>query len=363
MLPPIPRTRPNGGSGIATPSIVLRFRVEEGDGAVHTARMKPSSPLDRRSFLREVATTGLAVAALPAVSRLTRAADAPARKMTLCLSPGSIGVKAGQREAIELAAKHGFESIEPFGDYLAGLAAAEASELVATLKDRKLAWGAAGLSVEFRGNESRFTDGLKNLPKVADSLQRAGVTRVGTWLMPGDNALTYRQNFKRHAERLRAIAIVLKDHQLRLGLEYVGTHTSRGQKYAFIHTLAEQRELIAEIGTGNVGVVLDSWHWWQAGDTAAEIQALPNEEIISVDLNDAPAGVALDRQQDGQRELPAATGVIEVGVFLNALSRIGYDGPVRAEPFNKTVNSLGQDEACAVTIAALKKAFALLTPA
>ncbi|MGD0539432.1 MAG: sugar phosphate isomerase/epimerase family protein [Verrucomicrobiota bacterium] len=325
--------------------------------------MKPSSLLDRRSFLREVAATGLAVAMLPAVSRFARATDAPARKMTLCLSPGSIGVKAGQREAIELAAKHGFESIEPFGDFLAGLSAAEASELVATLKARKLAWGAAGLSVEFRGDESRFADGLKNLPKVADGLQRAGVTRVGTWLMPGDNALTYRQNFKRHAERLRAIAVVLKDHQLRLGLEYVGTHTSRGQKYGFIHTLAEQRELIAEIGTGNVGVVLDSWHWWQAGDTAAEVQALPNEEVVSVDLNDAPAGVAFDRQQDGQRELPAATGVIDVGAFLNALNRIGYDGPVRAEPFNKAVNNLGKDDACAVTIAALKKAFALLTPA
>jgi sugar phosphate isomerase/epimerase len=325
--------------------------------------MKPSSSLDRRSFLREVAATGLAVAALPAVSRFARAADAPARKMTLCLSPGSIGLKVGQREAIELAAKHGFESIEPFGDFLAGLSAAEASELGATLKDRKLAWGTAGLSVDFRGDEARFNDGLKNLPKAADALQRAGVTRVGTWFMPGDNTFTYRQNFKRHADRLRAIAVVLKDHQLRLGLEYIGTHTLRGQKYSFIHSLAEQRELIAEIGTGNVGVVLDSWHWWQAGDTAAQIQALPNEEVVSVDLNDAPAGVALDRQQDGQRELPAATGVIDVGAFLNALNRIGYDGPVRAEPFNKTVNSLSKDEACAVTIAALRKAFALLTPA
>jgi len=38
------------------------------------------------------------------------------------------------------------------------------------------------------------------------------------------------------------------------------------------------------------------------------------------------------------------------------LVRIGYDGPVRAEPFNKAVNDLDNEAACGVVIAALKKA-------
>jgi sugar phosphate isomerase/epimerase len=124
--------------------------------------------------------------------------------------------------------------------------------------------------------------------------------------------------------------------------------------------MAEMRELIAEIGTGNVGLVLDSWHWWQADDTLADVLALKNADVVSVDLNDAPAGLAKDKQLDGKRELPAATGVIEVGAFLKALTQIDYDGPVRAEPFNRTLNELNNEEACAATIAAMKKAFALL---
>jgi sugar phosphate isomerase/epimerase len=58
--------------------------------------------------------------------------------------------------------------------------------------------------------------------------------------------------------------------------------------------------------------------------------------------------------------LPCATGIIDVGAFLNALNQIGYDGPVRAEPFNRAVNQMPKDEACQAAATALKKAFALI---
>jgi sugar phosphate isomerase/epimerase len=217
------------------------------------------------------------------------------------------------------------------------------------------------LSVEFRQSEDKFAEGLKNLPALAAGLNRAGVKRVGTWLMPGNSSLSYVENFRQHARRLRSVAQVLHDHDIRLGMEYVGTKTIwTRQRYPFIHTLKEMRDLMAEIGTGNTGVVLDCWHWWQAEDTVAELLALKNEEVISVDINDAPSGVAKDQQIDGRRELPCATGVIDVGAFLRALNQIGYDGPVRAEPFNKPLNDLENEPACAATILALKKAVALV---
>jgi sugar phosphate isomerase/epimerase len=125
--------------------------------------------------------------------------------------------------------------------------------------------------------------------------------------------------------------------------------------------MAEMKDLIAEIGTGNVGLVLDSWHWWHAGDTAADILSLKGSDVIAVDLNDAPAGIPKDQQVDNRRELPCVTGVIDLGAFLNALNHIAYDGPVRAEPFNQAVNKMGKDEACEAAATALKKAFALIS--
>jgi sugar phosphate isomerase/epimerase len=173
--------------------------------------------------------------------------------------------------------------------------------------------------------------------------------------------LTYLANFKRHVERLRPIARVLADHELQLGLEYVGTYTSRAtRKFPFVHSLAETRELIAEIGTGNCGIVLDSWHWWQAGDTLEDIRALTTKDVVSVDLNDAPADVPKEQQLDGRRELPSATGIINLAGFLQALQEMGYQGPVRAEPFNKSLNDLENEPACAATIQAMRRAFDLL---
>jgi sugar phosphate isomerase/epimerase len=124
--------------------------------------------------------------------------------------------------------------------------------------------------------------------------------------------------------------------------------------------MAETKELIAEIGTGNVGFVLDSWHWWTAGDTIEDLRTLKNEQIVSVDLNDAPAGIPKEQQIDGRRELPRATGVIDLAGFLKALQEVGYDGPVRPEPFNKSLNDLENEAACAATIQAMKHAFALI---
>jgi sugar phosphate isomerase/epimerase len=58
--------------------------------------------------------------------------------------------------------------------------------------------------------------------------------------------------------------------------------------------------------------------------------------------------------------LPAATGVIDTATFLRALVTIGYDGPVRAEPFNRQLNDLGNEQAVAATATAMRRALATI---
>jgi len=291
-----------------------------------------------------------------------RAADRPvSHRMTTNLMCGMIGVQANQKAAIDLAHAHGFESVEAMPGDLARMSADEVKGLLAGMKSKNLVFGAAGLPVEFRRDESAFQESMKSLPRLADALERAGVTRMGTWLSPGSNTMTFLQNFKQHSRRLRTVVEVLRDRGLKLGLEYVGTKTLRDRMhYEFIHTMAETKELLAEINFPEVGFVLDSWHWWNANETPDDILSLKREQVIAVDLNDAPAGIPKEKQIDGQRELPLATGVIDAGVFLNALQKIGYDGPVRAEPFNKALDELDNDAACAKTSEALHKAFELI---
>jgi sugar phosphate isomerase/epimerase len=217
--------------------------------------------------------------------------------------------------------------------------------------------------VEFRRDDDAFRASLERLPRLAQAMQRAGVTRVGTWLSPSHEELTYVANFRQHAQRLRQCAQVLADHGQRLGLEYVGPQTSwTARRFPFIHTMAETRDLLAEIGRDNVGFVLDSWHWYTAQETVGDLRTLTNQDVVACDLNDAPAGIAVDQQIDNRRELPAATGVIDLKGFLGVLLEIGYDGPVRAEPFNQRLNAMDSQAAVAATARAMRTAFALVDP-
>jgi len=319
--------------------------------------------LSRRRFL----STGVAasVAALAAPSMLTgagRRSEMPQRKFYSNLAIGLLGpFHTTVPETIDLAVKYGFEGVDPNADYFASLSDDDLKRLLDNMQAKNLKFGAANLAVDFRKDEATFSDGLKKLPDTAASLQRAGISRVSTWFAPTSNDLTYLQNFRQHAYRMRQCAQILDDHGQRLGFEYVAPRTSlRRGRYPFVHTMAEMKEFIAAVGTSNLGFRLDSWHWFNAEDTVKDLLSLHNSDVVTVDLNDAPAGLTLDDYKDGQRELPAATGVIPIKGFLDALVQIGYDGPIQAEPNNPDLRAMPMDQALTNTSAAMKKAFSLI---
>jgi sugar phosphate isomerase/epimerase len=313
--------------------------------------------LSRRRFLGMTSLAGTSFLS-PASPALGAGA---ARKMKMSLVCGTIGVKATQLEAIELASRYGFEAVEPQPDYLESLSDAELRTLLDGLKSKRLEFGAASVRVDFRAEDQPFQAAIKRLPSFAKTLQRAGVTRATRFITPCHPTLAYAENFKRHALRLREVATVLGDHGVRIGLEYVSTKDSRARDpHPFVYNMKGMRELIAEAGKPNVGLLLDSYFWYTARETADDVLALTNKDVVSVDLDDAPAGIPIEQQQDQRRELPAATGVIDLATFLNCLNKIGFDGPVRAEPFNEALRKLPREEAVAATSHAMKKAFALI---
>ena len=296
----------------------------------------------------------MASAASAALAQAPRAK----RKFYTAFVPGSLGVKADQGKAIEMAARHGFDSVQPFPRDLLQDGVEQHN---AALQMHGLKWAAAGLPVEFRKSDQDFATDMKSLAASAAVLEKAGVDRVGTWLSPSHSTLTYLQNFKRTAGRLRQVAEVLSDHGLSLGLEYVGTKRNwTASRHSFVHSMAETKELIAEIGAANVGFVLDSWHWWTSHETGGDIRTLSGSEIVSADLNDAPRNIEREQQYDNQRELPLATGVINVREFLEALVAIGYDGPIRAEPFSRRLNEMDDEVASKLSGEALRRAFELV---
>lgn len=312
--------------------------------------------MNRRQFIEKTACFSVLLNSLFAAS----AQKPKQRLMKISLNCGNIGVNADVITAINLAKKHGFEAVDYPSSAFVGLGKEELKKIAAMMKDNGLVWGATGLTVDFRGDESRFKNDLKSLPAVAETLKTIGLTRMTTWISPAHPTLEFSENFKLHKERFSEIAKILNDFNIRFGIEYVGTKSSRQRgRNIFIYNMKQARELIDAINSKNVGLVLDSWHWWQADESVEDILKLKARDVVAVDLNDAPAGIIKENQKDNRRELPSATGVIDLKGFLGALAGIGYDGPVRAEPFNQTVNDMNNDDACSATISAMKKAFSI----
>jgi sugar phosphate isomerase/epimerase len=281
--------------------------------------------------------------------------------MSMCLTPGSIGVKANQMETIQYAHHYGFEAVQPYGEELAAMSAGQLEECNGKRKEYRLQWGQGGMGVDFRKDEETFRKDLAGLPKIAAALRMAGASRLGTWIAPNHDSMPYMTNFKQHVRRLREVAKVLADNGQRLGLEYVGPKTLwAAKRQQFIHTMAEMKDLLGEIGASNTGFVLDTWHWYTAGETAADLQSLRNSDVVCVDMNDAPAGTPVDQQIDSKREIPLATGVIDTAGFLKALASIGCDAPVRCEPFNAALRAKPAEEILSTVAASMRRAFALL---
>src|SRR5262249_51062202 len=86
----------------------------------------------------------------------------------------------------------------------------------------------------------------------------------------------------------------------------------------------------------NLGVVVDSWHLYAAGETVEAGLAWGTQRVVWVHVADLPAAAERDpaAMSDSDRGLPGENGAIDSTALLQRLSGATppYDGPVTAEP-------------------------------
>jgi len=277
------------------------------------------------------------------------------------LNLGALGLKAPFTETIELACLGGFEGIElDVQEMMDLLKEKSAAEINSLLESRGLRWGGWVLPVRLGGDEEAFRRELKNLPKIAENAYKLGCLRAYTWITPFSDELSFEENFNLHVERVRAVAEILNEYGCVLGLEFVAPKTSRlGHKYEFIHDMKGILDLREAVGASNVGILLDSWHWYTSHGTVDQILGLRGTDVVYVHINDAPAGIPVDEQIDNVRCLPGETGVIDISGFLKALKKIGYDGPVTPEPFDEGLRKMPIRDAVIKVSGAVNKVWRL----
>ncbi len=196
--------------------------------------------------------------------------------------------------------------------------------------------------VEFRKDEATFQQGLASLSDAAAFAAAIQCPRMITWIMSSSD--TPKDELRRlYKQRFTASARILAQHNVRLGLEFLGPlHLRKQFKYEFIWRMNEMLEFAKECGP-NVGLLLDAWHWHHAGATTQDIINAGRQNIVHVHFDDAP-NLPPEQIRDDQRLLPGE-GVINLTGFLQALQKIGYTDALSVEVFGRGLKDMPVEQA------------------
>ncbi len=273
------------------------------------------------------------------------------------LSTGAIGIHANMQEGLVLAKDAGFDGLDLNIGEASQLAEEHSVQFVKDLwDDAGITMGGWGFGVSWRGSDADYYAGLSQLPARAELAAELGCFRTTTVVGPASNDMTFQDNWNFSVKRLRPVAEILNAHGHSIGLEFIGPATSRkSAKHLFAYSMDAMLGLAAAVGTGNVGLLFDTWHWYTCRSTVDDVRKLSASDVVYVHINDAPDGIDPDEQIDNIRCLPAETGVIPLTELMQILSEIGYDGPVTPEPFSKQVNEMDPPEAAKTTAESLNQ--------
>lgn len=243
------------------------------------------------------------------------------------LTRAGLGAIGDDKAFIELAAQYGFQSVDLDPVSLIQTYGVDgAKELLAA---NNISIGSFGLPVEWRGSDEAFRDGLPQLEELAKAASLLGCTACCTYILPATD-LSPGTFTIQAVLRLRECANVLNTYGIKLGLEFVGPHHLRtAWKYPFIYSMEDTLAFADAIGTPNVGLLLDAYHWYTNGLTTADLDRLTPEQIVHVHINDAK-DIPVEEVLDNDRLYPGE-GVIDLAGFLTSLKRIGYTGAVTQE--------------------------------
>jgi len=258
--------------------------------------------------------------------------------MYLSLNGTLVAGRVPWPEFARLAARIGFPGVDlsTSGAMKEGMEATRS--LVAQLK---LTPAVAGFPVEFRKDDVTFRRGLAQLEPAAQFVAAVGCPRMSTYVMSSSERpkAEMRRIYK---ERFRAAADILARSHVHLGLEFLGPlHLRKMFPYEFIWRMDEMLEFAKECGS-NMGLVLDSWHWHHAAATAKDIIAAGRDNIVNVQVNDAP-DLPPEKIRDDERLMPGE-GVIDLAGFFRALKEIGYQQGVSPEVFGRGLKNMLPEE-------------------
>ena len=124
---------------------------------------------------------------------------------------------------------------------------------------------------------------------------------------------------------LNELADIAATYNVSLAFEFLG------QADCSVQTLAQANEIVEAVDRENVGLIIDSFHFYAGGSSIEMIQSVAPDSIYVFHLNDAED---LPRAQlEDRHRLYPGSGILPLSEMFRAFNRIGYDRVASIEIF------------------------------
>ncbi|MFY9555955.1 MAG: sugar phosphate isomerase/epimerase [Blastocatellia bacterium] len=240
---------------------------------------------------------------------------------------GATTMKADLATDIRVADEAGFDCLELWKPKLREfLKTSTAGQLKKMLAEHGIAPYSIN-SIEritFRDNDGRaeLLAECEDLCRIASEIGCPYVVVVPGRLRDGS---TREEVVEESVMTLRELSRIAEPHRIGLAFEFLG------QADCSVQTLELADEIVQKAARSNIGLVIDSFHFYAGGSTIESIDALDAERLFIFHINDAEE-LPREQLEDRHRLLPGL-GILPLNEMLAAFHRIGYDRVASVEIF------------------------------
>jgi 2-keto-myo-inositol isomerase len=246
--------------------------------------------------------------------------------MKLALN-GATTMKADLATDIRAASAAGFDCLEIWSAKLKSFLQTN------SIDDLKKLFEAAGVEpysinsiehITFRDDVggARLQSECEDICRIASEINCSYVVVVPGRLANGTNET---EVIEESVRTLTEVSGIAEPFGVRLAFEFLG------QTDCSVQTLALADEIVRRTARENIGLVIDSFHFYAGGSTIESIEALDPARLFIFHINDAE-DLPREQLEDRHRLLPGL-GILPLKEIISALRRIGYDRVASVEIF------------------------------
>ncbi len=288
-----------------------------------------TDPLTRRDWITAAGVAGV-IGGVAATNSTASSDDRPAAEpFRYCLNTSTIrGQNLGIVEEIEIAAKAGYQGVEPWirelDEYVKN--GGSLTELGKRLRDLGLTVESAiGFAEWIVDDDARRAKGLETAKRDMDMVAQIGGSRIAA--PPAGATDQADMNLLRAADRYRTL--------LELG-DKIGV-VPQVEVWGFSKTLGRLGEAVLvaiESGHANACVLADVYHLHRGGSDFGGLRVVRGAAMHALHVNDYPASPPREQLTDAHRVYPG-DGVAPLAAILRSLRDIGFRGALSLELFNR----------------------------